>query len=218
MGSMVSMQMDVVVHEIWDWALSTKNWITATHIPGIFNIEADKESRVQEERTEWILSKTVFDDIIKQLEFKPDIDLFASRLNKQIPEFVSFRPDPESMAVNAFNMDWGNKKFYAFPPFICVPHVLQKIWQDRALGIVIVPDWSNQIWYCQYLNMVIREIVIAPRSNLLTLPSSNSSLPLHRTLQLRAALISGKSCNPKPMFQCARVTTGFLGTQDSYQL
>ena len=88
MGCMVSVEMDVVVHEIWDWVLSTKNWITATHIPGIFNIEADKESRVQEERTEWMLSKTVFDDIIKQLEFKPDTDSFASSLNKQIPTFV----------------------------------------------------------------------------------------------------------------------------------
>ena len=79
---MVSVKMDVVVHEIWDWVLSTKNWITVTHIPGIFNIEVDKESRVQEELNKWMLSKTVFDDIIKQLEFKPDIDLLASWLNK----------------------------------------------------------------------------------------------------------------------------------------
>ena len=111
MGTMVSVQMDVVVHEIWDWALSTKNWITATHIPGIFNIEGDKESRVQEEWIEWILSKTVFDDIIKQLKFKPDIYLFVSRLNKQIPKFVSFRPDPESIAVNGIG---GIKIFMHF--------------------------------------------------------------------------------------------------------
>ena len=84
-------------------------------------------------------------------------------------------------------MDWGDKKFYTFPPLICVPHVLQKIWKERALGIVIVPDWPNQ-----YLNMVIREIVIPPRFNLLILSRNSSSHPLHRTLQLRAALISGK--------------------------
>ena len=59
MGSMVSAEKDVVVHEIWGWAQSRKNWITATRIPGIFNREADKESRVQGERTEWILSETV---------------------------------------------------------------------------------------------------------------------------------------------------------------
>ena len=60
MGSTVSAETDVEVHEIWGWAQSRKNWITAPHIPGIFNIEADKESRVQGERTEWILSKTVW--------------------------------------------------------------------------------------------------------------------------------------------------------------
>ena len=54
MGSMVSVEMDVVVHEIWDREQSTKNWITATHIPGIFNIEADKESRVKKkELSRW---------------------------------------------------------------------------------------------------------------------------------------------------------------------
>ena len=46
MDSMVSIEMGVVVHEIWDWVLSIKNCITATHIRGIFNIEVDNESRV----------------------------------------------------------------------------------------------------------------------------------------------------------------------------
>ena len=126
MGSMVSVGMDVVVHEIWDWTQSTKNWVIATHIPRIFNIEADNESRVQGERTGWMLSKAVFDDIIKQLEFKPDIDLFASRLNKQIPKFVSFRPDPESITVNAFNMDWMDKKFFMYFDHSFVCHVCCK--------------------------------------------------------------------------------------------
>lgn len=42
MGSMASTEIDVVVHEIRNWAQLTKSWITATQIPGIFNIEAGK--------------------------------------------------------------------------------------------------------------------------------------------------------------------------------
>ena len=42
MSGMVSVEMDIVVHEIWDWSLSTNNSGTATHIPGIFKIEANK--------------------------------------------------------------------------------------------------------------------------------------------------------------------------------
>lgn len=51
-GSTKSLGMDYVVHEIWDWAMARKKWITATHIPGILNVEADRESRETETRTE----------------------------------------------------------------------------------------------------------------------------------------------------------------------
>ena len=39
----------------------------------------------------------VFDDVIKELEFEPNIDFFNSWLYKQIPKFVSFIPNPESI-------------------------------------------------------------------------------------------------------------------------
>ena len=192
MGSLTSEDMDNVVHEIWNWVISQKNWVTATHIPGVENIIADKESRAQESRTEWMLNRQDFQQVLQKLNFIPDIDLFASRLNKQLPIFVSYRPDPESIAVDAFTLNWENKKFYAFPPFICVANVLQKIWKDQATGILIVPNWPNQIWYCQYSEMVIHEFILFPRSNLLTLPSKGTKHPLNKTLALKAALVSGK--------------------------
>ena len=52
MGSMVSVEMNIAVHEIQDWGQTATNLVTATHITGIFNIETD-------------------------FNFKPDIDLFA---------------------------------------------------------------------------------------------------------------------------------------------
>ena len=73
-----------------------------------------------------MLSKTAFDDIINQVEFKLDINLFACRINNQIPKFVSFKPDLEFIAVNAFNMDQRDKIFYIFSPFIFVPRIMQK--------------------------------------------------------------------------------------------
>lgn len=191
MGSLASIDMDDVVHSIWNWTLNNKNWLTASHIPGVLNTDADKESREQESRTEWMLNKSDFEYLVKRLDFTPSIDLFASRLNKQLPVFVSFRADPESVAVNAFTLDWQGKKFYAFPPFNCIAKVLQKVWKDKAFGILVVPDWPNQIWYCQYKNMIINEIILAPRFNLLTLPSSSQHHPLHKTLRLRVALLSG---------------------------
>ena len=190
MGSTKSLEMDHQVHVIWHWAISSNNWVTATHIPGILNVEADQESREQATRTEWMLNKKDFQQIIQTLEFNPTIDLFASRLNTQLTSFVSYRPDPNSQAVNAFTIEWGDKAFYAFPPFACIPKVIQKIWQDNATGILIVPDWPNQPWYGQYLDIINKEVILYPRSDLLILPHNNMKHPLHRTLQLRAAVVS----------------------------
>ena len=54
------------------------NWLTATHIPGIFNIEAELESIKQELSTEWMLNKTYTKADVQKLDFKPKIGLFAS--------------------------------------------------------------------------------------------------------------------------------------------
>ena len=140
-----------------------------------------------------MLNKDDFEYITQRLKFKPTVDLFASRLNSQLPHFISYRPDPQSMAVNAFTLEWKDMLFYAFPPFNCIPRVLQKASQDEAEGIIVVPDWPNQPWYPLFTQMIIKEIILHSRPNLLILPSQpNVKHPLHQTLQLRAAIISGK--------------------------
>ena len=42
--------------------------------------------------------------IIKDLNFKPTVDLIATRVNTQLPEFILLRPDPETKGVNAFTL------------------------------------------------------------------------------------------------------------------
>ena len=73
-----------------------------------------------ETKLEWKLNEAVFGDIVEKLHFQPVIDLFASRLNKQLSKFVSYRPDPEALHINAFSLDWGDLEFYCFPPFSCI--------------------------------------------------------------------------------------------------
>ena len=53
-----------------------------------------------------------------------------------------------------------NLSLYAFPPFICIPKILQKVWHDNAEGILVVPDWLNQFWYTQYTEIIIKEITL----------------------------------------------------------
>ena len=53
----------------------------------------------------------------------------------QITKFVSYHPDPDAFAVDAFSIDWNGLKFYAFPPFSCVGKMLRKIYADKHTGL-----------------------------------------------------------------------------------
>ena len=85
------------------------------------------------------------------------------------------------------------KTFYAFPPFICIPRVLQKVLHDKAVGILVVTDWPNQFWYTECTEMITKEVILPSRPGLLILLAPLNVLhPLHRSLQLQSAFILGK--------------------------
>ncbi|KAJ8034638.1 hypothetical protein HOLleu_21560 [Holothuria leucospilota] len=84
-----------------------------------------------------MLNRGVFKQIVDRFG-QPEVDLFASRLNKQVNRFVSWLPDPEAEAIDAFTLDWGDLNFYAFPPFCLIPRCLQKIINDGGQGIMVV--------------------------------------------------------------------------------
>ena len=93
-------------------------------ISQVINEEADKESqKTREKCREWILNKNIFEKIIQCFQFYPKIDLFASRLNKQLPVLVSYTPDPEATYVNVFSLEW-KIEFYAFPPFSLIGRII----------------------------------------------------------------------------------------------
>ena len=75
------------------------------------------------------------------------LDLFASRSNKQLDNYVSWNPDPECKFVDAFSINLEPYKFYAFAPFSLLPSCLQKIQRDQATDILIVPLWPTQAWF-----------------------------------------------------------------------
>ena len=189
MGTSHSVECNETVFEIWSEAIKGDYFISTTHIPGKFNANADKESRRKESSMEWMLNPEDFRKIIKLFSILPDMDLFASRLNYQIKPFVSFRPDPESAHVNSYLISWSNFTFYAFPPFNQVCKTLMKIHMDKASGILVVPNWPNQLWFTRAKQMAKNIILLPPRKNLLILPSSNLIHPLHKSLSLLALLI-----------------------------
>jgi hypothetical protein len=101
-----------------------------------------------------MIDSSILQGVLTQFGFqRTNIDIFASRLNTQFPAYVSYRPDPGAIAVDAFTLNLAKFQFYAFPPFSVIATLLQKIQEEGATGIVVVPDWPTQSWYAKAMQM-----------------------------------------------------------------
>ena len=193
MGGTKSPRSNQIAYDVWDWCVNNNTWLTATHIAGVENTEADKESRLFNDRTEWNLKREIFAQITTHWG-TPEIDLFATRLNTQLPKFVSWKPDPASCFVDAFTISWKSLYFYAFPPFCQIHRCLQKILEKQVpQGIMILPLWPTHVWWPQLLKMLIAMPLVLPKQeDLLSLSHSPQTLhPLRRKLTMLACLLSG---------------------------
>ena len=69
MGRVNSIEIDNQVHYLWELIITQKHLLIAKHIPGVFNEDADRESRKQELRTELMLNQRDFHYVTKKLSF-----------------------------------------------------------------------------------------------------------------------------------------------------
>ena len=191
MGGIKHSHLSRVSREIWNWCESRNIWIYASYIPSKQNSDADAESRLRWQNTEWELNEKCFSQI-KKLWGPPDVDLFASRSNSKCKKFASWIQDPESSYVDAFTIDWQQFKLpYLFPPFNLVGRVIQKIKNDQVSVILVAPLWKTQSWFPSFVELIHSHVLFGPEKELLLSPS-RSSHPLHRKLILVAALLSAK--------------------------
>ena len=131
-----------------------------------------------------------------------EIDLFASRLNKQIDNYVSWKPDPGATAVDAFSILSDRKPFYGFLPFSLIPRCLQKITTDKAEGVIIVRMWPTQTYYPRMMSMLIQPPrLLLRKENLLTLPHCQPNHPLWKKMQLMACLGGLGGLGGRPLYR-----------------
>lgn len=191
MGGVRHNRLGKLARNIWDWCERKGLWVYATYINTKSNIVADSESRTVAIETEYELSDTLFETITAKFG-DPDIDLFATYLNKKCKVYISWKPDPSSLQVDAFTVSWSPYFFYAFPPFCLITNVLRKIIKDKARGIVIVPRWTSQPWYPLYKQLLeIKPLLFQPAKNMLLSPFRKSH-PLWNQITLEAGILSGR--------------------------
>ena len=132
MGTSHSPSCNAMAQIIWQWCLDYDVWLSSAFIPGAENTAADEESRRTNTDAEWMLDTGALQEAFSCLNMRPVIDLFASRLNKQMTHYVSFRPDPEAEAVDAFSLSWSDVDWYAFPPFSVIGRTLAKVQREKS--------------------------------------------------------------------------------------
>ena len=126
-----------------DWSIS----LHPVHLRGVLNVLADQGSRIHPIVTEWTLDKATFNWI---LHLVPDlqVDLFATRENSQLVNFVSPCPDPLAVGFDAFSMDWNQwTSIYLMPPMVTLLQVAQQLLLFRGRGVLIAPFWPSSPWF-----------------------------------------------------------------------
>jgi len=101
-GGTTSSQLCHLAISMWMWCMEKNITLVAEHLPGHLNVIADQESRSMRDCCDWMLNPKVFwtiQDAMGPLE----VDLFATRLTKQLPRFYNWRAHPEA----AFLQDWS---------------------------------------------------------------------------------------------------------------
>ena len=180
MGGVRSLLCNKLAHDIWLWCEEHYIWITIAHIAGIDNVVADYKSRKFSDNVEWTLSPGIFNKICK-IFGTPQVDLFASRLNNKLANYVSWNPDPGAFAIDAFTIEWTGFSFYAFPPFSCISQTIVKILNEGATGLLVVPWWPTQTWWARLKNLNLRHLKFRPKKdNLLPIGSPRNIEFLNR--------------------------------------
>ena len=189
--------------------------LSLTYICSEDNDIADFESRhFHNDDTEWSLNADVFQQLSEHFRVRPDIDLFASRLNHKVPQFCSWKPEPGAAFIDAFTVNWQDFEcIYLFPSFSMMGRVVRHLIQlqhsrQNVTVLILFPVWPSQVWYTKVLSFLIANPVILRVTNsLLTLEHNRNIFhPMSGGLRLMAGLLSSNSMKQEAFrSQCQRL-------------
>ena len=130
-GGTISFDLCMLALAMWEWAEARNIHLSAVYLPGQLNLITGTLSCLIDLDSEWMLNPLIFRQVCSTYSI-PKVDLFATQVNNQVPNLVSWFPDPEAMATNAFTFPWSGHLSYVFPPFSQIMKCLKKIQTDKA--------------------------------------------------------------------------------------
>lgn len=155
-----SSELSRLTQALWATTHSLGIDLSARHLAGSLNIQADRLSR-QMSQYEWKLHPQLFRFIDKY--FGPHhVDRFASLRTTQLPRYNSLMWDPETEGVDALAQNWRDTNNFINAPFKLLPRILAKIQEEATVATIIAPDWPAQPWYNKLCSMSIRMPIPIP--------------------------------------------------------
>lgn len=159
-----------IAEDFWNFCLERKSICIPKYVPGKQNL-ADKPSRIAFDRNDWKLNPEIF-RMLDNIWGMHQVDLFATRLNTQLPKFVSWKKEPKAWKVDAFSFPWKDINGWANPPFGLIARLLAKVKQEKCTITLIAPLWRTQPWFPFLGALCIDYPLILPNRQDLFLPGS----------------------------------------------
>ena len=122
------------------------------------------------------------------------LDLIASSLCHQLPRYIVWQPNLQSVATDAFKQDWKHQFLFAFPPFSMIGRLLSKVQKDQTNMIIVLPAWQSQSWYPTLSKRTFKNSILLPNHpKVLVIPEWKiHPLIQNSSLRLVAWLVLGK--------------------------
>ncbi len=57
-------QCNELTRQIWDWAIARNIWLSTSYVPSVHNAEADRQSQMSHENTEWKLNPCIVHQLV----------------------------------------------------------------------------------------------------------------------------------------------------------
>jgi hypothetical protein len=111
-------------------------------------------------KSDVMLNPPVFEYACRILQFRPNIDMFATARHHQLPRYCSPTKDPAAFRVNCYSLNWNLYRPYLNPPWEDISKTLEKFVQERTIGMLVIPLWQNATWFQLWKTLDVRHIIL----------------------------------------------------------
>ena len=106
-----------------------------------------------------MLDHKVFQRARCLLKFKPGVDLFALDFHHQLPRYYAMEDDPKAAGKDAITANWLTEyNPHINPPWYLISKCLEKIIEDQAVVMFVVPKLELAKWWPRYCDICLHHI------------------------------------------------------------